>query len=403
MASDLIQVNYEQLEDVVRRFASCADTTETILSGLGRTMDDLRGGWEGEASQRFFNEMEGRVLPRLRRLHQSMSDAQDTVRQVTRTFQGAEEQAAQLFNAAGDPAGAKIGAGMGGLASAMLLGAVMLNPAMVGLMANPIGFSLVKDAIASAMGGGASGLKYGDTYNLGKAALDGFKLYDKIGDLSGRIIDKGIYSIADKLALMGSSDLKGFYSTLEKMSPVTKTVKEATKIGLGGFMDWIGGEDHSVKELGVQIVSQGIQSLPYVRGVSLASDAFQFVSKSGAELIEQNAFVLTGGDPQKAQALIDSANKFQDNLEKVSVDRRIDGMVRSVFNGDLGGVAKEAETFVVGVRDVANSGADMISKAAEVPLQKGREFVEDASRTISRFLPKADLRVDLNVNLRIAW
>lgn len=49
MSSDLIQVNYEQLEEAVRRFASCANTTETILSGLDRTMDDLHGGWEGEA------------------------------------------------------------------------------------------------------------------------------------------------------------------------------------------------------------------------------------------------------------------------------------------------------------------------------------------------------------------
>jgi len=408
MPDDVIQVNYEQLEDVVRRWDRCADTTDAILSGLSRTMDDLRGGWEGEASKRFFDEMEGRVLPRLRRLNQALAESQQTTRQLVRTFQEAEEQAAQLFSGTGG-AGAGLGKGLEGLLSAalpgMLLGAAMFNPATFSTVGSLIGGSLIRDAIASAMGGGASGLKYGDTYNWGKAALDGFKLYDKLSKFSDEILDKGAYKLADNLASMGASDLKGFYSTLEKMSPATKVLKEASKIGLGGLIDWGLGEDHSAKELGVQIVSQGIQALPYVRGAALVSDAFQLVGNVGSELIEQNAFLLTGGDPQKAQALIDSSNKFQKDLEKVSVDQRIDGMVRSAFNGDLGGIVNEAKTFVSGLGDVATSGYGMISKTAEVPLQKGREFVEGAARTISQFIPKVDFNLSINIrsNLRIGW
>ncbi|MCS6835545.1 MAG: WXG100 family type VII secretion target [Anaerolineae bacterium] len=391
-----IQVNYEQLEEIARRFASCADVTETVLNGLRRTMDDLRGGWEGEASKRFFDEMEGRVLPRLRRLNHALSEGQQTTQQIARTFQEAEEQAAQLFQGTGTQDGLASGnKGMGNLLGAMLpaalLGAIMYNPSAIGMIAGGfVGGSLIANAIASALGSGTSGLRYGDTYNWGKMALDSFKMLDQVAELS----DKAIYKTAENIAMSMTSDLKGFYTTLEKMNPAVT----AAKIGLGGLIDWGLGEDHSIKELGVQVISQGIQSLPHVRVVSLASNVFQLAGNVSSELIEQNAAFFTGGDLQKAQSLIDSANTFQRELGKVDFDKRVDGLVRSITDGNLQGVAHEVETFVNGVGGVVTSGTDMIYKATEMPLQNARAFVEDVSQAVRKAIPK-----EASFNFRIAW
>jgi len=120
MPNDVIRVNYEQLGEVAQRWESCADAGEAILSGLSHTMDDLRDSWEGEASVRFFGEMEGQVLPRLRKLNHALAESRQTTLEIVRIFQDAEDEASQVVNGAGGVGEGTAGAGiLGGISTSM--------------------------------------------------------------------------------------------------------------------------------------------------------------------------------------------------------------------------------------------------------------------------------------------
>lgn len=140
MTQERIQVDYEQLEEIARRFGSQADEAGEWLQNIRRGIDRLRsGGWSGEGASAFFNEMEHEVLPGMDRLVRALDQSQSVAVQVSRAMEAAEREAAGLFQkdgaAAGDGsagsadstaesgngAGASAG-GMGGITGAVIGG-----------------------------------------------------------------------------------------------------------------------------------------------------------------------------------------------------------------------------------------------------------------------------------------
>jgi len=69
MSADIIQVQYDQLEQIAVRFGQQA---EAAAETQGRVQQSLRslqsGGWEGRGAAAFFGEMSSEVLPALNRL-----------------------------------------------------------------------------------------------------------------------------------------------------------------------------------------------------------------------------------------------------------------------------------------------------------------------------------------------
>mgnify|MGYP001286607617 FL=1 len=111
MSNNIIQVQYDTLEQIAVRFGQQA---EAAAQTQGRVQQSLRalqsGGWEGRGAAAFFGEMSSEVLPALNRLGAALQQAQQVTRQISSVLRAAEEEASQPFRGHADgrrPAGGK--------------------------------------------------------------------------------------------------------------------------------------------------------------------------------------------------------------------------------------------------------------------------------------------------------
>ncbi len=97
MAAEEIRADYDQLAKVASRFSNQSQQIQQMTQNVQRSMESLRSGWEGRGSQAFFNEMQGNVLPGVRRLDQALQQAARVTQQVSQTVRQAEEEASAPF------------------------------------------------------------------------------------------------------------------------------------------------------------------------------------------------------------------------------------------------------------------------------------------------------------------
>jgi WXG100 family type VII secretion target len=96
MANGTIQIDYEQMIEVAKRFEQQTEVSGQIAQQLRQQLQTLEnGGWAGEGSQAFFTEMNDRMLPALQRLAQGLEAGAHTVRQIATLFREAEEATRQ--------------------------------------------------------------------------------------------------------------------------------------------------------------------------------------------------------------------------------------------------------------------------------------------------------------------
>lgn len=98
MSADIVQAQYEQLEQLATRFAAAAETQQALLQRVNQRVDVLRqGGWQGKGVAAFLREMDGEVGPAVGRLIDGLDRADDTMRVIVQTLKMAEQEAARLF------------------------------------------------------------------------------------------------------------------------------------------------------------------------------------------------------------------------------------------------------------------------------------------------------------------
>ncbi len=98
MAADIIQAQYEQLEDIAKRFCAQAEKSEALSGRLQTSYCNLlQGGWEGAAAKSFFQEMENDIFPALQRLTDAFAGSERVTRAAVATYRQAEEEAAAVF------------------------------------------------------------------------------------------------------------------------------------------------------------------------------------------------------------------------------------------------------------------------------------------------------------------
>jgi WXG100 family type VII secretion target len=95
--SDIIEADYEMLQQIATRFAHQGDEVEQMLRLLYDRMDALEGQWAGNSYNAFATEMHDLVLPACDRLFKVMHEASQVTQQVIREMQSAEEEAASSF------------------------------------------------------------------------------------------------------------------------------------------------------------------------------------------------------------------------------------------------------------------------------------------------------------------
>jgi WXG100 family type VII secretion target len=97
-----IEVNYEDLEALSKRFSQNYDRWHQFVQLLKTRVNHVYATWEGKGADLFEHEMENLVLPAVQRLGNALHAGQDTCKKIGQEFQDCEEEAGNLFKADGD-------------------------------------------------------------------------------------------------------------------------------------------------------------------------------------------------------------------------------------------------------------------------------------------------------------
>ena len=98
--AEQVQVNYEVLEQIEKRFAQLASEVQDVGRKISRQQNALRqGGWIGRGSDAFFAEMDDLVLPAIGRLGEALKEGGQVLGRVADLFNEAEESAQGGFAA----------------------------------------------------------------------------------------------------------------------------------------------------------------------------------------------------------------------------------------------------------------------------------------------------------------
>ncbi len=146
MTAPRVRANYDDLDKANRMFAQEQAALQKMLGDLQGRLDTLQGGdWVGKAATTFYGEMNGSVLPAVKRLIKAMDRAATVTRALRARVQQAEADAARVLNGQG-----VAGAAAGGAASGAAAGAGASGGGATGGGASG-------GASGNASGGGASG------------------------------------------------------------------------------------------------------------------------------------------------------------------------------------------------------------------------------------------------------
>ncbi|MEE4193642.1 MAG: WXG100 family type VII secretion target [Anaerolineae bacterium] len=97
------EVNYDQLEDLGKRFIAEGAMVQAIRVKLLADTEKLHGeGWIGQAADKFHTEMTQEVLPAVQRLFEALNDAGGAMMTICNIFNEAEEETQGYFKSLGD-------------------------------------------------------------------------------------------------------------------------------------------------------------------------------------------------------------------------------------------------------------------------------------------------------------
>lgn len=102
MSADVIQAQYEQLEEITRRFRRQTDLQAALQKRLRDRVGKLRSaGWAGRGPDAFYAEMENQVFPAMNRPIGALQAGQKITLGIIAIMQQAEQEAARPFGPAG--------------------------------------------------------------------------------------------------------------------------------------------------------------------------------------------------------------------------------------------------------------------------------------------------------------
>lgn len=102
MSVPIVQIQYQQLEQLAQRFAKQQTQVQATLQSLKQTIQALEhGGWMGDAATACFKEFYTEVVPAYCQLQHVFCESQTSLNQIAKIFREAEAEAAALFRGEG--------------------------------------------------------------------------------------------------------------------------------------------------------------------------------------------------------------------------------------------------------------------------------------------------------------
>lgn len=113
MNAPIVQAQYEELENIARRFVAQAEASQEMRQLLMQRMEALRaGGWIGEAATKFYAEMEDLTFPAIQRLIHALETGGQTTLRISTDLSAAEQEASSQFTISDDGAPSNSGIGL---------------------------------------------------------------------------------------------------------------------------------------------------------------------------------------------------------------------------------------------------------------------------------------------------
>lgn len=95
--ADKTVVNYDELQRVTKQFNTDAESWAEMTSRTLQMVHELESEWIGEGADKFFEEFHNVLLPALNRLHYALLFSSDTLQDVMKIFDQAENESADKF------------------------------------------------------------------------------------------------------------------------------------------------------------------------------------------------------------------------------------------------------------------------------------------------------------------
>ncbi|MBX3086345.1 MAG: WXG100 family type VII secretion target [Anaerolineae bacterium] len=97
MSVPQVKVAYEDLVNCATKFDAESDFVIQIANKLAQTAGDLRGGWQGEAADAFYNQFGDELYPAYERLVKALQAGSEALRGIVVDMRDQEEQSAGRF------------------------------------------------------------------------------------------------------------------------------------------------------------------------------------------------------------------------------------------------------------------------------------------------------------------
>ncbi len=91
MMSSFFRLDYDLIKKIMGSFKGQESTTQQTIGKLVKVIEQLRGGdWIGEGATAFFNEMDGEVIPAMKRLQNALSEGDRVSKEIEKLQHDAE-------------------------------------------------------------------------------------------------------------------------------------------------------------------------------------------------------------------------------------------------------------------------------------------------------------------------
>jgi WXG100 family type VII secretion target len=95
-------VNYDDMQVFIKQFQTEEEEIKALFNQTKTKVETLHGNqWIGVAADRFFNEMEGQVLPHTAKLIYALNIAGSVAKQITEIINQADEETKGFFGGIG--------------------------------------------------------------------------------------------------------------------------------------------------------------------------------------------------------------------------------------------------------------------------------------------------------------
>ena len=101
MASPTVRAHHDELRTIRGTFSQEGEAIADMNQTLASCMETLQGGdWIGKGATAFYAEMNGEIMPALKRLRAALAEAARISQQISNTMREAEEEASGCFHIA---------------------------------------------------------------------------------------------------------------------------------------------------------------------------------------------------------------------------------------------------------------------------------------------------------------